>query len=126
MKRVIGLLIAALAAGLGAFAALPSVGILNQASSALSKTSPDLSTGLKDMASRDSASAQRASQGMPSVGSVDQQKKDLDILNKSADKLDPTRPDLSKGLRNYADEKSKVMKAREVQGVNKYKGHYAP
>jgi hypothetical protein len=118
MKRIFALLFAALAAASSAFAqSVPDVGMLKQAASSLSKIDPSLAKGLEAIASRDTNAAQRAAQGGTSRGNTVQDKKDIDTLNQSADKLNATRPDLSKELRNYADQKSNLLKSDELQNM---------
>jgi hypothetical protein len=119
MKLIIGLLFAASAA----FAAMPDVSVVKQAADALSKTDPSLSGGLNEIAKRDTAAAQRSSQGQAIVPSRETQQKDIQTLNQGADKLESTQPDLSKGLRNYADEKTKMMNSREFQNMQRHRGY---
>jgi hypothetical protein len=123
MKRIISLVFAAFAAVSSTFAAIPDVSVIKKAADALSKTDPGLSSSLSDIASRDSAAAKRTAQGAAVGGNSVQDNKDIKTLNQSADKLDPTNPDLSKQLRSYADQKSNLMKSHEFQNLQQHQGY---
>jgi hypothetical protein len=123
----------------GALCALPATGfahgkgmmgkkhvkLLNDSAAALSTSNPDLSSRLKEMASKEgSAKEGKAKVSKAAQESAADEDRDVQTLKDAASALKTSRPDLAKGLEKFSkmearefEHKKGVMKGNHVKGA---------